>query len=249
MFEDRPPAHEIHVCLDELQWLGLSIGYRDSSPSNGHQGGMAYWLIMCIQNISCKAMQRCRRVSNRKYSTPHGLCTRLVLVQGWGLLNQFPPFRYFPIFSALSNHTLAIEYHVYIWQVSPQLSCGDTCQIWMWFEESNMCFWQVENFAYGEINERSFSNPHPRDHSGRWLGQWETTTLQYNIVSHWPSPYTLHDHYCLFCICLLHNYFTDIGLLHWHREDHMIVPVVMKYWVASGFLLLAWFNFNPSMDK
>ena len=80
---------------------------------------------------------------------------------GWGLLSQFPPFRYFPIFSALSNHTLAIKYHVYIWQVSPQLSCGDTCQIWMWFEESNMCFCQVENFAYEKINERSFSNPHP----------------------------------------------------------------------------------------
>ena len=82
--------------------------------------------------------------------------------QGWRLLSQFPRFRYFPIFSALSNHTLAIEYHVYIWQVSPQLSCGDTCQIWMWFEESNMYFCHVENFAYGEINERSFSNPHPR---------------------------------------------------------------------------------------
>ena len=24
-----------------------------------------------------------------------------------------------------------------------------------------MYFWQMENFAYGEINERSFSNPHP----------------------------------------------------------------------------------------
>ena len=25
-----------------------------------------------------------------------------------------------------------------------------------------MYFWQIQNFAYGEINERSFSNPHPR---------------------------------------------------------------------------------------
>ena len=25
-----------------------------------------------------------------------------------------------------------------------------------------MYFWQIENFAYGEINERSFSNPHPK---------------------------------------------------------------------------------------
>ena len=80
---------------------------------------------------------------------------------GWGLLSQFPPFRYFPNFSSLSKHTLTVEYRIYIWQVSPQLSCGDTCQIWMWFEESNMYFCETENFAYGEINERSFSNPHP----------------------------------------------------------------------------------------
>ena len=82
--------------------------------------------------------------------------------QGWGLLSRFPPFRYFPNFSALSKHTLDIEYHVYIWQVSPQLSCGDTCQIWKWFKESNRYFWKIENFANGEINERSFSNPHPK---------------------------------------------------------------------------------------
>ena len=82
--------------------------------------------------------------------------------QGWGLLSQFPPFRYFPNFSSLSKHILTVAYRVYIWQVSPQLSCGDTCQILMWFEESDMYFCKIENFAYGEINERSFSNPHPR---------------------------------------------------------------------------------------
>ena len=81
--------------------------------------------------------------------------------QGWGLLSQFPPFRYFPKFSSLSKDTLAVKYRVYIWQVSPQLSCGDTCQMWMWFEESNMYICEIENFAYGEINEGSFSNPHP----------------------------------------------------------------------------------------
>ena len=34
--------------------------------------------------------------------------------QDWGLLSQFPAFRYFLKFSALSKHTLAIEYLVYI---------------------------------------------------------------------------------------------------------------------------------------
>ena len=89
-------------------------------------------------------------------------------IQGWGLLSQFPPFRYFTNFSSLSKHTLTVKYRVYIWQVSPQLSCGDTCKIWMWFEESNMYFYMIENFTYGEINERSFSNPHPRASSINW---------------------------------------------------------------------------------
>ena len=55
--------------------------------------------------------------------------TDLPVTQGWGLLSQFPSFRYFPNFSVSSKHTLAIECRVYIWQVSPQLSCGGTCQI------------------------------------------------------------------------------------------------------------------------
>ena len=28
-------------------------------------------------------------------------------------------------------------------------------------KKSNRYFWKIENFAYGEINERGFSNPHP----------------------------------------------------------------------------------------
>ena len=81
---------------------------------------------------------------------------------GWGLLCQFSPFRYFPHFPLLSKQTLAIEYHVYIWQVSPQLSCSNTYQIWMWFRESNRFFCKIVIVAYGEISEWSLSNPHPR---------------------------------------------------------------------------------------
>ena len=56
---------------------------------------------------------------------------------------------------------LAIEYHVHIWQVSPQLSRADTCQKWMRFKKCSRYFCQIENFAYGEIDKRNFSNPHP----------------------------------------------------------------------------------------
>ena len=80
--------------------------------------------------------------------------------RGGGYLANFLHSVIFQFF-IIVKHTLAVKYRIYIWQVSPQLSCGDTCQIWMWFEESNMYFCKIKNFAYGEINERSFSNPHP----------------------------------------------------------------------------------------
>ena len=60
------------------------------------------------------------------YTVTHGQHQR------WGFLSQFPQFRYFPKFSASPKCMLAIVYHVHICQVLPQLSCGDTCQIWMW---------------------------------------------------------------------------------------------------------------------
>ena len=31
----------------------------------------------------------------------------------------------------------------------------------MWLKESDRYLCKIENFAYGEINERNFSNPHP----------------------------------------------------------------------------------------
>ena len=31
----------------------------------------------------------------------------------------------------------------------------------MWLKEFNRYLCNIENFAYGEINERNFSNPHP----------------------------------------------------------------------------------------
>ena len=69
-------------------------------------------------------------------------------------------------FSALLKYTLTMANQIHICQVLAQLSCGDTCQIWMWFSESNSYFSKIENYTYGEINEWSFSNPHPRSGTG-----------------------------------------------------------------------------------
>ena len=73
--------------------------------------------------------------------------TNEFVLMGWGLLSQFPPLRFFPNLSGSWKHRLAIEYHVYVWQVSPQFSCGNTCQIWMWFKESSRYFCKIETFC------------------------------------------------------------------------------------------------------
>ena len=78
-----------------------------------------------------------------------------------------------PLFSSVSsivNTKLPTEYHVYIWRVAPQLSCGDTYQIWMWLEEYNRKFFKITYFAYGEINQRNFSDPYPCQTTiGNWI--------------------------------------------------------------------------------
>ena len=142
-----------------------------------------------------------------------------LLQQGWGLLRQFPPFRYFPNFSALLEHTLDIEYCVYIWQVSPQLSYGDTCQIWMWFKESNSYFCKIENFAYGEINERSFSNPHPSPNCCEGLTETpKCDTLMFTLLSdntnRWPKIRLAAAHMEWFCCMFPRSPMPNISIIN-----------------------------------
>ena len=57
---------------------------------------------------------------------------------------------------------LAIKYQVHIWHVSPQVSCGDTCQYEWDLKNVVGTFATSKIFAYGEFDERNFRNPHPR---------------------------------------------------------------------------------------
>ena len=60
--------------------------------------------------------------------------------QGWGLLSQFLPFCCFPNFSFLSNTLKFLNIMLLCFRY---FCCN------------------IENFADGEINKQSFSNPHP----------------------------------------------------------------------------------------
>ena len=144
----------------------VSLGHNELS-TNGLEYRFAYQAPLLPRAINWTNILGCKPPLNLGHAwaiTSHRKKCDYISIPhfylGWGLLSRFPPFRYCPNFSASPKHTLPLAYHVYICQVSPQLCCGDTCQIWMWFKEFNWCFYQIENFAYGEINERSFSNPH-----------------------------------------------------------------------------------------
>ena len=114
-------------------------------------------------------------VSTNRSNMVRSSYSKTVTESGVGVTKPIFSVPLFSTFPLLSKQTLAIEYRVHIWQVSPQLSCGDTCQIWMWFGESNRYFCKIENFAYGEISERSFSNPQPR---------CSYNAVQYNTTLH-----------------------------------------------------------------
>ena len=77
-------------------------------------------------------------------------------IPGVGVTKLFPS-REFPNFSEVLEHWLPTDYHVHTWWESPQ-HWGDICQIWMWFDESNIYVCNILNFQNEEINERRLSS-------------------------------------------------------------------------------------------
>ena len=62
--------------------------------------------------------------------------------------------------SRFCQHWLSNQYHIYIWLVTPQLSCGDTCQIWKWLKIITGIA-KLKGKLIGEMNDRSFCNRIP----------------------------------------------------------------------------------------
>ena len=66
------------------------------------------------------------------------LCTHTAIQPEMGLLSLCFPFAVFPIIRT------PVSFH--IWQVSPQPSCNDTCQIWKWLKLSNRYYCKIINY-------------------------------------------------------------------------------------------------------
>ena len=80
----------------------------------------------------------------------------------WGLLDRFHPFWSFRHLSEIVivwyivwKYCLPVEYHVHIWQVSSQLSCGDTWQTCVGLEGSNKYFYKSKFPSQRASNAKS----------------------------------------------------------------------------------------------
>ena len=140
-------------------------------------------------------------------------------VLGWGLLSQFSPFRYFPHFPLLSKQMLAIEYHVYIWQVSPQLSCSDTCQIWMWFKESNRYFCKIKILLTEKLANGALITPTP---GPRQI--WRPHDDAFCFLHYWPFVRGIHLSLVVYphkgpVLCNLNDFF----VVHFETLDSLMM--------------------------
>ena len=130
-----------YICKS-VHWFIIVLVIGVAEPSHYHYTCDDLLSIDPAEQTSVKCEYKCKKIIEKwnwiDYfeNVVYILWAILSLSQCVKRLAQIPPFPYFLKFSALSKQTLAIEYNVYIWQVSPQLSCGDTCQIWMEFEET-----------------------------------------------------------------------------------------------------------------
>ena len=142
--------------LTRQAWWQQGLVSIHGSSWPGKLDNSGAWCLYATYPELTMGGSTCSGIPNSAVITPlQSICNHS---QEWELLSWFIPFRYFPNFSTSPEYMLAIEYHVYIWQVSPQLSCGDTCQISMRFQECNTYFCEIEYLAYGEIlDERRFS--------------------------------------------------------------------------------------------
>ena len=142
-------ADDIFKCifLNENEWISLKISLK-FVPKGPINNNPALVQIMAWRRSGDKPLSEPMAVNLLTHICLNELRTiilRSVISFRWGTadvllipwrwvgtrLQVTKPISSIPlfIFLALSKHTLATQYHVYIGQVSPQLSCCGTCQI------------------------------------------------------------------------------------------------------------------------
>ena len=161
---------------------------------------------------------------------------------GWGLLNDFLSVPLSFLFFIIVQNQLPIEYHVHIWQLSPQLSCGDTWQIWMCFQRYKPYFCVNTLFHNGKFSERSFCNPAPGRPYGATFKVRSGNVLVMRILG-----LLLYDHHgTVKCILATHHKFFyrthgDVTDVHWYETCLLMVC----WWFNQA---ITWNGVHLSLD-
>ena len=88
-------------------------------------------------------------------------CDTIVWDLGWRLLKFHLLISPLQQISIYQNSRLDALNHVHIWQMSPQLSCNDTCLLWMWYHTVNMCFGSAKILGNNGMEEIGSVTPTP----------------------------------------------------------------------------------------
>ena len=89
-----------------------------------------------------------------------------------GLLNIHSSVSPVRKFSFCPKYLLGSLNHFHIWWVTPQLSCGDTCQIWMLFSIGLPVFWPWKKIGKIMLWGDCFSTHHPMScQTAWWIGR------------------------------------------------------------------------------
>ena len=120
----------------------------------------------------------------------------------------------------LAKVPLSYLNHIYIWQVPPQLSCSDTCQIKSRYSIANVCFHNTEKFINSGTEEIGLVTPTPRSNKRRaWFKACRRDRQQLTIYC-----FHVYLHAAIFLVGVQERY--PGGKQHVFVDVHIHVGIV-----------------------
>ena len=122
--------------------------------------------------------------------------------------------------------------HIHICPVSPQLSCGNTCQIWTWCSIGNVCFGDIENKFKKWNAKNGWVTPTPGPWTLMWLSwQWQHSTaciclnFGYHLVLKWRWIYMMQSvswiqtqSVCCHCVMHFQDATRPVSIRLWQKK-------------------------------
>ena len=134
------------ISLHKGQWRGALVfslicawtngwaNHRDAGDLRRHHTNYDVTLMESV-SMSCHHVRSRLCFEICHITVLVGFVSYILRDGGW--LSQFAMFVIFFNFSEFLEQGFPIEHHIHVGHAPLQLSCGDTCQLWMWFKAPN----------------------------------------------------------------------------------------------------------------